>query len=40
MEDAADLILTPDLQANLPQYVNYGPVNQKAFETGKITITK
>jgi putative spermidine/putrescine transport system substrate-binding protein len=29
--------VSPDLQANLPQYVNYGPVNQKAFETGKIT---
>ena len=24
-------------QANLPQYIDLGPVNQKAFETGKIT---
>ena len=34
---AIALFISPDLQANLPQYVNYGPVNQKAFETGKIT---
>ena len=34
---AIALFVSPDLQANLPQYVNYGPVNQKAFETGKIT---
>jgi putative spermidine/putrescine transport system substrate-binding protein len=27
----------PDFQANLPQYSPYGPANQKAFETGKIT---
>jgi putative spermidine/putrescine transport system substrate-binding protein len=27
----------PELQANLPQYVAYGPVNQDAYETGKIT---
>ncbi|HVI91050.1 MAG TPA: ABC transporter substrate-binding protein [Dongiaceae bacterium] len=27
----------PDLQANLPQYIPYGPANQKAYETGKIT---
>jgi len=30
-------ILAPDLQANLPQYIDYGPVNAKAFETGKIS---
>lgn len=34
---AINMFVSPDLQANLPQYVNYGPVNQKAFETGKIT---
>lgn len=34
---AINLFLTADLQANLPQYVPYGPVNVKAYETGKIT---
>lgn len=29
--------LSADFQANLPQYVPYGPVNVKAYETGKIT---
>jgi putative spermidine/putrescine transport system substrate-binding protein len=29
--------LKPELQADLPKYVPYGPVNQKAYETGKIT---
>lgn len=29
--------LAPDVQANLPRYYTYGPVNPKAFETGKIT---
>ncbi|WP_137388420.1 ABC transporter substrate-binding protein [Rhodoligotrophos defluvii] len=29
--------LSPDLQAELPKYVSYGPINQKAYETGKIT---
>jgi putative spermidine/putrescine transport system substrate-binding protein len=32
-----DRILSADLQANLPQYIDYGPVNAKAFETGKIS---
>jgi putative spermidine/putrescine transport system substrate-binding protein len=32
-----DRILSPELQANLPQYIDYGPVNAKAFETGKIS---
>jgi putative spermidine/putrescine transport system substrate-binding protein len=27
----------PDFQANLPQYIPYGPANQKAYDTGKIT---
>ena len=30
-------ILAPDLQANLPALIDYGPVNMKAFDTGKIT---
>ena len=34
---AINLFVSPELQANMPQYVPYGPVNQKAFETGKIT---
>jgi putative spermidine/putrescine transport system substrate-binding protein len=29
--------ISPDLQANLPKYFSYGPVNPKAFETGKIS---
>jgi putative spermidine/putrescine transport system substrate-binding protein len=28
--------LTPDIQANIPKYIDYGPVNLKAFDTGKI----
>ncbi len=28
--------VSPDLQANLPLYVDNGPANEKAFETGKI----
>jgi putative spermidine/putrescine transport system substrate-binding protein len=28
--------VSPDLQANLPLYIGNGPVNLKAFETGKI----
>ncbi len=34
---AINLFVSPELQANLPQYVRYGPINQKAYETGKIT---
>ena len=34
---AINLFVSPDLQANLPMILPYGPVNQKAFETGKIT---
>ena len=30
-------VVSPELQANLPQYTSSGPVNRKAFETGKIT---
>ncbi|MGF7163433.1 putative spermidine/putrescine transport system substrate-binding protein [Rhodoligotrophos appendicifer] len=32
-----NLILSADLQANLPALIEYGPVNSKAFDTGKIT---
>lgn len=32
-----DRILSAELQANLPALIDYGPVNMKAFETGKIT---
>ena len=27
----------PDFQADLPKYIPYGPMNQKAYDTGKIT---
>lgn len=33
---ALALFVSPDLQANLPLYIGNGPVNLKAFETGKI----
>lgn len=33
---ALAMFLTPDLQANLPLHIANGPVNLKAFETGKI----
>ena len=29
-------ILSPDLMANLPQYITYGPAQSRAFDTGKI----
>jgi putative spermidine/putrescine transport system substrate-binding protein len=29
--------VSPDFQANLPKYTPYGPMNQKAYETGKIS---
>jgi putative spermidine/putrescine transport system substrate-binding protein len=28
---------SPELQANLPQYIDYGPGNPAAFKTGKIS---
>jgi putative spermidine/putrescine transport system substrate-binding protein len=28
--------LSADIQANLPQYIDYGPANAKAYDTGKI----
>jgi len=30
-------MLSPELQANMPQYINYGPTTSLAFEQGKIT---
>jgi putative spermidine/putrescine transport system substrate-binding protein len=33
-------VVSPEIQANLPKYINYGPVNAKAFETGKISDEK
>ncbi len=33
---ALALFVSPDLQANLPLHIGNGPVNEKAFETGKI----
>ncbi|RWM71783.1 MAG: ABC transporter substrate-binding protein [Mesorhizobium sp.] len=36
-EKVINLILTPELQANLPALIDYGPVNPNAFELGKIT---
>jgi len=34
---AINLMLAPELQANLPQHVAYGPVNADAYDTGLIT---
>lgn len=31
------LIVSPDLQANFPKYIDYGPANIKAFDTGKLS---
>jgi putative spermidine/putrescine transport system substrate-binding protein len=33
---ALAMFLKPEIQANLPLYIANGPVNLKAFETGKI----
>lgn len=33
---ALALFTSPELQANIPQHIDYGPINVKAFETGKI----
>lgn len=29
--------LTPEIQANFPAYIDYGPANPKAYDTGKIS---
>jgi putative spermidine/putrescine transport system substrate-binding protein len=31
------IMMRPDVQARLPQYINYAPANLKAFDTGLIT---
>ncbi len=31
------LMVSPELQADIPKYIDYGPINSTAFETGKIT---
>ena len=32
-----DAALDPEIQANFPAYIDYGPANPKAYDTGKIT---
>jgi len=34
---ALALMMSPDLQAALPKFINYAPANNKAYATGKIT---
>jgi putative spermidine/putrescine transport system substrate-binding protein len=29
--------MTPDIQANFPTYIDYGPGNPEAYNTGKIS---
>jgi putative spermidine/putrescine transport system substrate-binding protein len=36
-QKAIALMVSPDLQANIPKYIDYGPTNEKAFDTGKIS---
>lgn len=31
-----DRLLSPEIQAKMPHYINYGPINVKAFDTGNI----
>ena len=31
------LMVSPELQANIPSFIDYGPINNRAFATGKIT---
>lgn len=31
------LMVSPELQADIPNYIDYGPITAKAFETGKIS---
>lgn len=37
---ALAIMMRPDVQARLPQYINYAPANNKAFETGLISKEK
>lgn len=34
---ALAVAVSPEMEANLPQYIDYGPANARAFETGKIS---
>lgn len=34
---ALAMFISPELQANYPLYIDYGPINSKAFETGVLT---
>jgi putative spermidine/putrescine transport system substrate-binding protein len=34
---AIAIMMRPDVQARLPQYINYAPANLKAFDTGLIS---
>ena len=36
-QKAIALMVSPDLQANIPALIDYGPINAKAFDTGKIS---
>jgi putative spermidine/putrescine transport system substrate-binding protein len=33
---ALAVAMSPEIEANLPQYIDYGPANARAYETGKI----
>lgn len=33
-------VLSPEIQANIPSYLDYSPINQKAFDTGRISPEK
>jgi len=35
-----DVAVSPDLQANLPTYIDYGPGNPAAYKTGKISAAR
>ena len=34
---AIAIMMRPDVQARMPQYINYAPANMAAFETGLIS---
>ncbi len=36
-QKAIALMVSPELQANIPALIDYGPINAKAFDTGKIS---
>jgi putative spermidine/putrescine transport system substrate-binding protein len=35
--EALGLMVSPDIAANIPQYISYGPTTSLAFDTGRIT---